>query len=793
MKFPKLSISRSFSRRLTLRVLITVIVIYTAILTVVFGFASLILLAEEGMRLDSQIDIIEMRLKGDLYSVETAVRNTIPDVVENLDKPEKMYDQTRLMVELNPTISGSAIAFEPDYYKQEGRFFSPYAYRDSSDVVSTKQLGQKDYDYFEMEWYKKPKETGEPCWSDPYYDQGGGEMAMITYSYPIKDKMGIPYAVITADMTLDQLTKSVVIQDVNNEYEDSYCFIISNKGTIISHTNKQYGVNSDMAEIAKQTKSTRDDKLIKDMMEGRSSYSILQDSTGWKMVSFAPLHDINGWSMAIVCPLTEVLTPAIVTGFLILVIMTVGLILLFVFTHGTIKTVARPLELFARSADEVAKGNYQAKLPIITTKDEMLRLHDSFKSMQKSLTVHIEELKTVNEAKGRIESELQIAHSIQMAMLPKTFPPYPERNDIDIYGQLTPAKEVGGDLYDFFIRDEKLFFCIGDVSGKGIPASLVMAVSRSLFRNIATYTTAPERIAYALNNAIADGNDSLMFVTMFFGVLDLPTGRLRYCNAGHEAPLLIGDDGIGYLPCEPNLPIGIQTDWKFEQQETVIDPQTTIFLFTDGLTEAEDVSHNQFQDERIVKAAQQADRRPKELLEQMTASVHEFVGEAEQSDDLTMLAIQYTHEQDKKVILQRELSLPNNIEDIPRLGTFVDEVCEALEFDVSTTMQLNLALEEAVVNVMNYAYPQGTVGEIYIEATCNERRLKFTITDWGVPFDPTAKQEVDTTLPVEERPIGGLGIHLIRKLMDSINYEHVNGKNVLTLRKYLASFAHNEE
>ena len=284
-----------------------------------------------------------------------------------------------------------------------------------------------------------------------------------------------------------------------------------------------------------------------------------------------------------------------------------------------------------------------------------------------------------------------------------------------------------------------------------------------------------------------------MFVTIFVGVLDLPTGRLRFCNAGHESPLLIGDEGIGYLPCESNLPVGIEADWKFVPQEVMIHPNTTIFLYTDGLTEAENIGHEQFQEQRIIDAAQQVDRHPKELLEQMTAAVHQFVGGAEQSDDLTMLAIQYTHEQDKNLILQRDLSLPNDVEQIPRLAAFVEEVCETVGFDMSTTMSLNLALEEAVVNVMNYAYPMGTVGEINVSAKCNAERLKFTITDWGIPFDPTAKQEVDTTLPLEERPVGGLGIHLVRQIMDSINYERVNNENVLTLRKYLAGFALNEK
>jgi sigma-B regulation protein RsbU (phosphoserine phosphatase) len=260
------------------------------------------------------------------------------------------------------------------------------------------------------------------------------------------------------------------------------------------------------------------------------------------------------------------------------------------------------------------------------------------------LVKYTAELQSTTAQKASMESELKIAHDIQMDMLPKTFPPYPERDDIDIYGTLTPAKAVGGDLFDFFIRDEKLFFCIGDVSGKGIPASMFMAVTRSLFHNISAHVTEPSAIVYALNNAMTEGNDTSMFVTIFMGVLDLQTGHLYYCNAGHNSPLLVGHD-VSELPCLSNLPVGIYPDFQFEQQEIDIDPQTTIFLFTDGLNEAEDAKQNQFGDQRVLAVANrvlaEGQQQPLNIIFEMSQAVHQFVGGAEQSDDRTMLAIQY--------------------------------------------------------------------------------------------------------------------------------------------------------
>ena len=251
----------------------------------------------------------------------------------------------------------------------------------------------------------------------------------------------------------------------------------------------------------------------------------------------------------------------------------------------------------------------------------------------------------MTQQKGRIESELHIARAIQMAMLPKTFPPYPDCDEITIYGLLSPAKEVGGDLYDFLIRDNRLFFCIGDVSGKGVPASLVMAVTRALFRTISAHETEPERIIAQLNDTIAEDNPAKMFVTLFVGVIDLSSGSMSYCNAGHDAPLLISkDDGrVELLAVDSNLPAGIMPGWQFSRQETVIGHATTIFLYTDGLSEAEDSRHGQFGEERILAIAQAAkdndQTEPRLLIDRMASEVGDFVGEAEQSDDLTMMAI----------------------------------------------------------------------------------------------------------------------------------------------------------
>ena len=788
MKLPKIfHREHTIAERMTWRVVGTMTIVMTLFLALVCAilwflfYVLLIFSTKESM------NVYDERINNVFSVVEVAVSNNVPEVEENIYRDHREFFAVEHLLALNPIIMGAAVAYNPDYEPKKGEPFSPYAYRDSKGI-HTKQLNTPEYDYVHHEWYTKPIEQGKATWSEPYLDEGGGEVMMITYSQPLLNNKGEIYAVQTADIALDWLSDitqkvdSTLFDNFFNELlHEKYRFIVTRKGTFVAHPDKSYLVHKTIYDFFKE--QGEGPEKADSLLSGKNIIHF-SDQNGDSMILFSDEIENTDWLTCTIIPLKGIyqFVWSIIGGLIGIII--IGLIIVALICRSAIRRVTKPITQFANSADEIASGNLAAELPTINTKDEMLRLHNSFATMQKSLIQQIEETISANEEKGRIESELNIARDIQMSMLPKTFPPFPDRNDVEIFGQQNPAKEVGGDLYDFYVRDEKLFFCIGDVSGKGVPASLVMAVTRTLFRTISFKEAQPERIMFGINNALANNNESNMFVTLFIGVLDLPTGRMRYANAGHNAPLLIGQT-IGLLPCAANVPLGVQPDWKFNQQETAIDINTCIFLYTDGLTEAENADHEQFMEEHMINVAKDTPHQPQPMIEQMFKAVQQFVGNAEQSDDLTMLAIQYTKPQEKDVKLQRSITLPNDIEKVPLLAEFVDEVCEIVGFDMSTTMGINLALEEAVVNVMSYAYPLGTVGNVNIEAMANEKRLKFIISDWGTPFDPTAEKEVDTTLSAEERPIGGLGIHLVRQIMDSINYERIDGMNVLTLRKKL--------
>jgi serine phosphatase RsbU (regulator of sigma subunit)/anti-sigma regulatory factor (Ser/Thr protein kinase) len=385
-------------------------------------------------------------------------------------------------------------------------------------------------------------------------------------------------------------------------------------------------------------------------------------------------------------------------------------------------------------------------------------------------------LRLASQEQARIAGELEVARKIQREMLPTRFPSF-------VYGSLEPAREVGGDLFDFFVRDGKLFFCIGDVSGKGVPSAILMSVAHSLFRMASNHIESPAHILQSLNVELCRGNDSNMFVTFFVGCLDLYSGELRYANAGHDKPYLLSAD-ISLLPTQANLPLGVFADTVFVEQTLTMAPGNSLLLYTDGLTEAKNSGRKSFGRKGVeaVLRARPVSSRPNldALVSALSEAAHRFAGEAPQSDDLTMLAVCFAPGED---MLRGQITLANDPREVERLSTFIKDFLGQLSMDRKTASGLRLALEETVVNVIDYAYPEGVTGSVSVLADSNRREVRFTVQDHGTPFDPTTVLEADTTLDAQKRPIGGLGILLTRKLMDSISYEHRDGQNVLILTK----------
>lgn len=687
-------------------------------------------------RAENELTTKAILIKGTLNSAEDLLTNHEWNLRENLANPDSVMSAVQRIVKLGRHLRGASVAFVPDYYPSKGRLYEPYVRRTGDSLVS-RQAASSQHDYTQSMMYKRALQAKEGFWANPYVDNGGKGEMVTTYALPLYDKKGKLAAATAIDVSLQWLSDTI---DSRRIYPSSFVLLLTENGQPIiqpsekriSKKTSEFVMNliNDTAVERKKSSSGRTTKLYFDTDErdGTIFYSYLKGQPHWLLV--------------VVCYDDEVYGKLIQSRIIVLFMSLVGLLLLGYILYRTTR--------YARN------------------------------------------LQTARMEQEHINSELSIASRIQMEMLQTRSSNNSERDDISVSCSLEPAKEVGGDLYVRFVRDEKLFFCIGDVSGKGVPAAIIMAVVHSLFRMASAHESNPAHIMQTINEVSCQNNDSNMFVTLFIGVLDLPTGHLRYCNAGHDVPIVIKGQGTRDdeqeatpLDAKANLPVGVFGDFNYEMQKLALKAGDMLFLYTDGLTEAHNSQRQQFRLEGVMEVLRgMGDATPQQLLDKMSDTVNRFMDGTPQSDDLTMMAIRYTPKE-HKIVFSDELTLENDVHQITKLNDFVKHITSQLNMESSVAKNLRLAVEESVVNVMDYAYPQNTVGSITVHAQSDGDTLQFVITDSGVAFDPTKTVAADTSLSAEDRPIGGLGILLVRELMDSINYERIDGKNVLTLIKKL--------
>ena len=650
-------IRRKLSVRVGLMVVVFAAVIFVTALSFLSYQARNAVRQEAISRATLILDKTSLRVEGIMNRVEVATHMTKWLVERHPDNPDSMMVYSRGLLANNPDFYNASIAFEPNYFKDKGLYYSAYSKklrsrRDSvaGDSIRTIQGGSDSYQYFYMDWYLMAKLLGRPSWTEPYidYDAPSGTSEMVTsYCEPLVGNNGQVMGVINTSLSLNWLSQ--LITSVR-PYPHSFSMMIGRGGTFLVHPDSTKIIRETIFTHTLEQPDTAITALGHAMQRGEEGMKRMNLYGIESYVFYKPLGH-TGCSMAIVCPESDVFSGFNKLRRTVTAIVMVSLLLMLYVFIRVISHELKPLRRLVKGAETIASGQFDAQLPELQRIDEIGQLSHSFADMQQSIVKYMDELQDTTAQKTSIERDIHIASAIQMGMLPTNFPTYPDRDDVQIFASLVPAKEVGGDLFDFYFRDEKLYFCIGDVSGKGVPASLFMAVTRSIFRTVSAHETMPDCIVTAMNKTIAEMNKRYMFVTLFVGVLDLHTGHLHYCNAGHDAPLLVGQ-GIGELPCDSNIPVGFRPQWQYTLQEAQIFPGTTIFLFTDGLTEAMNAVKEQFQMARVNDVAVQAlahgEQHPRQLIALMTDAVSQFVGDAEQSDDLTMMAIQYIRSQEEQ-------------------------------------------------------------------------------------------------------------------------------------------------
>ena len=636
MKSPLYYFKNSLSTKLSLWIVLFTAVVLVSALGYMFSVSRQAIRQEAVNHATEILENTTLRVNSILERVEVATNNTDWLINRHLDGPDSMFVYSRRLLENNPDLNGCSIAFEPDFFKQKGRYFSAFSLRNDGEILTT-QEGNEHYEYFYMDWYQLCKLLDRPVWTEPFIDYNPEDIyskdMIASYCKPIKDKSGKYVGTISVDLSLTWLSNTI---SAVKPYPHSYSIMIGQGGTFFVHPDSTKLFFHTIFTETLEHEDTALTALGHAMQRGEEGMRQLVIDGQESYVFYKPLGN-TGWSVAIVCPESDIFGAFNRLRRAVTIAVLAGLLLLLLVSIQIITRELKPLRRLADQAGVIAKGNFDETLPESGRVDEIGQLSQSFSDMQRSLAGYIEELKQTTAQKASIESELKVASDIQMSMVPRIFPAFPNRPDIDLYASMTPAKEVGGDLYDFFVQDERLYFCVGDVSGKGIPASLFMAVTRNLFRIVAQQGRSPEEIATQINLILSHDNEQNMFVTMFIGCADLKTGHLDYCNCGHNAPLI---DGQFMKLQYTNRPIGIWEEGGFIGESIDDIRGCQMLIYTDGLNEAENPQKQLFGEHRLQELMAGAlSLNSEQVIDMLQEAVERHRDGAAPNDDLTLLCL----------------------------------------------------------------------------------------------------------------------------------------------------------
>lgn len=626
------TVSRSLARRLTKRVIQFTLLIFSIVL-VIFTVISDVTAWRDSQKFAAKsLEKNIMDIKAVLNSVESSTK-TIAALTDRItDKRAAAENIARLLVETNENINSCAIAFNPEALEGNVRSVT-MASKDSLGNVTAHVLDNAEYDYMVMDWYQIPELLGEPYWNDPTFEEGTNRM-VTTYSMPIFSADGSFVGVIRSDLNLEWLDK---VANDSKPFKSAFAVIIGKNGSFITHADKSKILNETIFSDAFERESEKAVAECRKVMNGETGFSKMYIGNKLYYSVYAPIS--NGWRIAGLCSYIDFYRNSINIEFLFTIIAIISLLVLYFTTRRMISRQVQPITEFTYSAMNMSRGNFNAHIPDAHTQDEIGNLRASLSYLQKTINQYISQLRDATSRKERIESELQIASAIQMSMLPHQFS---VGDDVDLYASLTPAKEVGGDLYDFKRIGNTLYFAVGDVSGKGVPAALFMAITRSSSNFTSGMNLKTSEMVSMINNTFADGNESGMFVTLFIAKINLETMEMEYCNGGHNPIIIISPDGEPrYLKAKPNIAVGLFPGFEYESETLTLERGCRILAYTDGVSEAETADKDQYGEDRLIEYAGSVsnDISSKDLVEGLLDSVHSFTKGNEQNDDITILSL----------------------------------------------------------------------------------------------------------------------------------------------------------
>ena len=625
--------------------------------------------------------------------------------------------------------------------------------------------------YVRFPWFKDVPKEEKIYWSEPYIDTVTGQ-TVITCLVPFRFSNKDDFDGLMA-LTIDLSDVQSQVRDFSF-YESGKLLLLSKSGLYVAHPDENIALKMTIFELSDKLKLPQLFSVGKALQAGLSGHVHIPYSSvvsGPAIFFYAPIKHI-GWGVCLVYSQNEFLRPMHQFQITIILALLFGIALLLFLINRICHHSTTQLILISDIATQYGNGDFSKQFDGIPSTIDINRLATALTNMRTNLMKYIKQEKDVATEKQRVQSELEIARNIQKSALSTT---YPENQAFDLATVMLPAKHVGGDFYDFFfIDDDKFAIVIADVSGKGIPAALYMMKAITLIKNISKGKLAPEVVFEHTNNQLNEGNDTFMFVTAFMAVINLKTGDVDYVNAGHNPPLIGDENGYAYLNPIKNVVLGVRPNAKFVAEHLKLMPHQHIFLYTDGVTEAQNVKSKFYGEERLRKILQRTSGRPCDNLKLILNDIKKFAKDVAQSDDITMLDFVYTGKE-KNMVFDADAKL------IPDVLNFIKQDMSALNIDQKTQFNAITAVEEIFSNIAFYAYPVGTKGKVTMSTTYGNSLYTVTLIDEGRKYNPLENKDPDVKADFKDREIGGLGVLLAKKLSSKISYSRINKQNVLSM------------
>lgn len=629
------AIRRPLVRRLILRIGVPILIVYAAVIATSYVQSKKAAIA----RMNDYLVELTNHHAADLDARFRAISQTPTIAAENIEAmrqlgEDRLYNLMERRLTVDPDIFGMTAAFEPGALDPKREKCSPRVFRTEAGLMRAGAADLGNYDT--ADWYLIPKLLKKAYWTEPYYSAGGGDVLMCTFAHPFRLKGEIA-GIVSADISLTELEKTMR----GIEVISGYTFIVGRSGTFIYHPRPEFVMRESMFSLAEILERPDLREIGKNMVRGRQGLLALRSLEGggkiWMV--YAPIPS-SRWTFAAVIPEDKILAPVNAQMIRQILFMLAGLAGILTVIVWASSSITRPLRKLTAFAGRVSSGDLEHRIEGIQGKDEIQELAGVFNKMVGDLNRHIADFAAATKAKEAVESELRIARQIQESLLPRVFPAFPERPEFDLYAKNHAAKEVAGDFYDFFfVDDDQMVLLIADVSGKGIPAALFMAVNRTLMKTVCLKGIGPAESLRQANEILSQDNDAFMFTTMFLAVYNVKTGDLTYASAGHNPPVILTKDGDGrFLPSPNDIFLGVEPGFVFHELNDRLEPGELLVLYTDGVTEAKSPAQEFYGESRFVAfVADRVGKPLKEIWTDLYAELNRFQEGAEYDDITVML------------------------------------------------------------------------------------------------------------------------------------------------------------